>query len=193
MSAELQILTVKTKELKDATNGIFDVTAVVVADTPILCSIRTTEDLINIEAKYGLEIAEDALKIIRSSDKEFIKESGGISNALENVVAEIRDETTIENAIYNLERTSGATKVDIHHVFPDIIDNYVGDAIEFSIPTKGPGGIVIRQSKLYQVEGSLNGKSGVFEWIIDQNKVTHRRFIPNGKITGYPNQISNKS
>ena len=38
MSAELQILTVKTKELKDATNGIFDVTAVVVADTPILCS-----------------------------------------------------------------------------------------------------------------------------------------------------------
>lgn len=33
-----------------------------------------------------------------------------------------------------------------------------------------------------------NGKKGVFEWIYDSSKgVTHRRFIPNGKITGRPN------
>lgn len=41
---------------------------------------------------------------------------------------------------------------------------------------------------LYQLQGSLNGKKGVFEWIYDNSKgVTHRRFIPNGKITGRPN------
>jgi hypothetical protein len=41
---------------------------------------------------------------------------------------------------------------------------------------------------LYQIEGSLNGKKGIFEWILDPEKgVTHRRFIPNGKITGKPN------
>jgi len=189
MSTELQVLAAKSREIKSAANGIFDVTSVAVVDAPILCSIRTTEDIIDIANKYGIEVTEKSLEIVKSSNKEI----GSISNTLEKAVAEIRDETTIENAIHNLERTSGAAKVDIHHAFPDIIDNYVGDAIEFSISTKGPGGIVIRQSKLYQVKGSLNGKSGVFEWIIDQNKVTHRRFIPNGKITGYSNQIPNKS
>lgn len=57
-----------------------------------------------------------------------------------------------------------------------------------TIPTKGPGGTVVRRSELYQVEGSLNGKEGVFEWIIDQGQMTHRRFIPGGRVTGYPNQ-----
>ena len=41
---------------------------------------------------------------------------------------------------------------------------------------------------LYQIEGSLNGKEGVFEWIVDPNNgVTHRNFIENGKVTGKPN------
>ena len=36
-------------------------------------------------------------------------------------------------------------------------------------------------------KGSLNGKKGIFEWIHDSSVgVTHRRFIPNGKITGIP-------
>jgi hypothetical protein len=74
---------------------------------------------------------------------------------------------------------------------PRVFD-YVEDATRFSIPTKGLGGPVVRQSDLYQIEGSLNGKQGVFEWIVDQGKVTHRRFIPNGQVTGFPNQIPSK-
>lgn len=89
-------------------------------------------------------------------------------------------------------RAGSATKTDLLHSFPNLVDNYAGDAAKFSIPTRGAGGVVIRQSSLYQVEGGLNNKPGVFEWIVDAGQVTHRRFIPNGKVTGFPNQISPK-
>jgi hypothetical protein len=71
----------------------------------------------------------------------------------------------------------------------DIIDNYAGEATRFDIPTKGPGGSIIRTSELRQIQGSNNGTEGIFEWIIDQGGVTHRRFIPGGRVTGLPNQI----
>ena len=89
----------------------------------------------------------------------------------------------ISNAIVNSKRIGAATKTDSHHAFNDIIDNYAGVAKTFSL--KG-GDDKIRT--LYQIQGSLNGKKGVFEWIHESTKgVTHRRFIPNGKITGKPN------
>ena len=105
----------------------------------------------------------------------------------------IRGTTDIENAVLGRIRTGSATKMDPHHAFPNLVDNYVGIAKKFDIPTKGPGGVIVRQSELYQIEGSLNGASGVFEWIVDQDCITHRRFIPNGGVTGFPNQIPKKS
>ncbi len=101
-------------------------------------------------------------------------------------------EAEINNGVLGLPRTGSATKVDPHHAFPDMVDNYVGDATKFNIPTKGPGGVVVGQSELYQLEGGLNGKQGVFEWIVNQGEVTHRRFIPNGKVTGFANQVLKK-
>ncbi|MGE8294905.1 MAG: hypothetical protein ACN6PH_05125 [Pseudomonas sp.] len=100
-----------------------------------------------------------------------------------------RKPVIVENEILGKERTGSANKTDPTHSFNDLIDNYAGDAQKFEIPTKGPGGITARTSELYQIEGSLNGKDGVFEWIVDQDRVTHRRFIPGGKITGFPNQV----
>ncbi|OMD43973.1 hypothetical protein BSK65_29650 [Paenibacillus odorifer] len=36
---------------------------------------------------------------------------------------------------------------------------------------------------------TIKDQNGIFEWIVDPTKgVTHRRFIPNGQITGLPNQ-----
>lgn len=36
---------------------------------------------------------------------------------------------------------------------------------------------------------TVKDHNGIFEWIVDSSDgVTHRRFIPNGEITGFPNQ-----
>ena len=46
---------------------------------------------------------------------------------------------------------------------------------------------------LTQVIGSFNNQQGIFEYIVDSgNKIKHQRFIPNGQITGYPNQKPTK-
>ena len=84
-------------------------------------------------------------------------------------------------------RIGSANKLpDGQHGFNNIIDNYAGDAARYEIPTKGAGGKVIRVSELRQIEGSNNGVAGVFEWIVDGDSVTHRRFIPGGRALGGP-------
>jgi hypothetical protein len=74
--------------------------------------------------------------------------------------------------------------LDTYHAFHDLVDNFARIAERFSL--KGKDGIL---RNLYQIEGSLNGIDGVFEWIVDPRPnygVTHRLFIKNGKITGRP-------
>lgn len=89
----------------------------------------------------------------------------------------------IRNPIVDSKRIGSALKTDSHHSFSDIIDNYAGQAKTFTL--KGGDG---KTRILYQLKGSLNGQKGIFEWIYDRTRgVTHRRFIPNGKITGRPN------
>jgi filamentous hemagglutinin len=67
-----------------------------------------------------------------------------------------------------------------------VVDNPA--AQQFTI--KGGDGVA---RELYQLPGELNGKSGVFEWMIDRSGtnpvIRHQRFIPGGSITGYPNQV----
>lgn len=88
------------------------------------------------------------------------------------------------NPVVESERVGSALKPDSDHAFPDIVDNYASYARQFSL-VGGDG----QQRSLFQLEGSLNGVAGVFEWIVDSGLgVTHRRFIRHGKITGKPNQ-----
>lgn len=91
----------------------------------------------------------------------------------------------INNPVLDNIRTGSALKDDSLHAFNDIIDNYVDYATKFSV-TGGDG----VERTLYQIEGSLNGKQGIFEWIVDPDPtkgVTHRRFIEGVGITGKPN------
>jgi len=83
--------------------------------------------------------------------------------------------------IEGLPRAGSALKVDDgdnpFHGFPGIIDNFSGD----SSVTELRHGVI-----LYQVEGSLNGVPGRFEWIVDDGAVTHRYFVKGGKLNGIP-------
>lgn len=130
------------------------------------------------------------------------KESKGVNkvvskNTVKNISHPVLDNTRSGSAL---------KKPDGQHGFNDIIDNYTPQAKEFEIV----GGDDVKR-KLYQIEGgmkyydykdvynkglrineritTIKDQNGVFEWIVDPTKgVTHRRFIPNGQITGSPNQ-----
>lgn len=87
-----------------------------------------------------------------------------------------------------LERTGSAlSKSDaLHRSVSWVVDNPA--AQRFAI--KGGDGV---GRELYQLPGEVNGKSGVFEWIIDRSGsnpvINHQRFIPGGSVTGFPNQV----
>ena len=84
--------------------------------------------------------------------------------------------STIKNDVIDLPRTGSALKTDPYHAFPNVVNNYAGYA------TKTP----ISNGTLYQLQGSLNGVSGRFEWIIQNQQVTHRMFVAGGGINGIP-------
>ena len=100
------------------------------------------------------------------------------------------ESVTIHNPVVDNARSGSAlwkseNMGDAQHHFSDIFDNHALDGSEFVLI--GDDG---HARTLYQVEGSLNGVDGVFEWIVDPDPakgVTHRRFIPGQGITGTPN------
>ncbi|WP_413366215.1 hypothetical protein [Lysinibacillus sp. 3P01SB] len=112
----------------------------------------------------------------------------------------------LKHPVLDNPRVGSALKDDFYHNFNDIIDNYADDAQRFDLPNKKG-----HMDSLYQIEGSVvkyetkyvkvknnasemiqtkETKDGVFEWVVDPktNTVTHRTFIPGGKVTGKINQ-----
>ncbi|ENS9271312.1 MafB family polymorphic toxin, partial [Neisseria gonorrhoeae] len=91
---------------------------------------------------------------------------------------------TAENIIA-ADRIGSGLKADTSHRAASFLSQeQLGAGRTFSIT--GGDGI---QRTLLQTKGSLNGQSGIYEYILDSNnKVTHQRFIKGGKITGQPNQ-----
>ena len=83
---------------------------------------------------------------------------------------------TIKNDIVVLPRTGSALKTDSYHAFPDIVDNYAQYATKTSL----------NSGTLYQLQGSLNGIEGRFEWIVQNQQVMHRMFVKGGGMNGIP-------
>ncbi|HEU0131100.1 MAG TPA: RHS repeat-associated core domain-containing protein [Mycobacteriales bacterium] len=90
-------------------------------------------------------------------------------------------------ALSQVERVGSALKDDVFHRAVSWVVDSPG-AQRFAV--KGGDGVT---RALYQLRGALNGKSGVFEWLLDASEsnpvITHQRFIPGGTITGFPNQV----
>ena len=91
--------------------------------------------------------------------------------------AQNKSEIIIRNDIIDLPRTRSALKLDPYHAFPNIVDNYANGAYQYPI----------NNATLYQIPGSLNGKEGRFEWIVQNQQITHRLFVEGG-INGVPNK-----
>ncbi|MBW3556066.1 MAG: hypothetical protein KY454_03905 [Actinobacteria bacterium] len=102
------------------------------------------------------------------------------------------DSTRLPFGVATLPRSGSALKIDPHHAFPDLVDSASVGGRRTLIPRRGPGGAVVGQDELVQRAGSLNGKDGVFEWIVREGEVVHRRFIPDGVVNGVPNQVPPK-
>jgi RHS repeat-associated protein len=83
------------------------------------------------------------------------------------------------NPIQGLPRTGSALKTDLYHGFPTAVDGFAS----FATSTQLESG-----ATLYQLEGSVNGVDGRFEWIVQNGNVTHRMFVPGGTINGVPIQ-----
>ncbi|MBC1490053.1 WXG100 family type VII secretion target, partial [Listeria sp. FSL L7-1485] len=158
--------------------------------------------------KFVYEGIEDANKIHKKADKvkDAEKSTKKASGANQKVISEL------ESPVLDGRRVESGAKVDDvkpiwgtdskgrpiiekefpqvakEHGFSDIIDNYSTAANEF--PLVGGDGL---DRKFFQIEGSNNGRKGVFEWIVEPNgDVSHRRFIDGGVLTGKPNQIPKK-
>jgi hypothetical protein len=89
-------------------------------------------------------------------------------------------------AMSQMDRVGSGLKDDpLHRATSWVVDDPA--AQQFTI-TGGDG--VPRT--LYQLPGEVNGKPGVFEWIVDSSGtdsvITHQRFIQGGQVTGLPNQ-----
>lgn len=158
-------------------------------------------EAVNAGAKYiyktpaGKYIVNKAGKVTTPTKTMLEKGSKeGLGNNLGALVSEAerksRKTVHINNPVLTNIRTGSASKQDALHAFNNIIDNYASYADEFDLV--GGDGI---SRKLYQIEGSLNEKKGIFEWIVDpdiKKGVTHRRFIEGVKVTGSPNAYIKK-
>ena len=87
---------------------------------------------------------------------------------------------TIHNDILDSPRTGSALKVDDVKPIYEINEKTGKPQIIKEFPA------TLNDATLYQLEGSLNGVEGRFEWIIQDGKVTHRMFIQNGAMNGVP-------
>lgn len=157
---------------------------------PLIGAVKYTDEVASL-VKGGTKLMDSGTEIVQETLKQsnHIDDLIDVSQTAIKQVDEVSKYSTnfisIENPILDNIRTGSALKIDELHAFNKIIDNYAGNAHKFSII--GNDGI---ERSLYQLNGSLNGKDGIFEWIVDPNPakgVTHRRFIEGVEITGRPN------
>ena len=142
-------------------------------------------DIHNIDPDTKLRLMAEAANIVKgfnagqdNRDRESLKPVADTPN---DGRRDERVSSTIHNDILDSPRIGSALTVDkikpTYAVDPKTGRTYMVQ--EFPAGAQAHG-------VLYQLEGSLNGVSGRFEWIIQDDQVTHRMFIQNGTMNGVP-------
>ncbi|MDR7811501.1 RHS repeat domain-containing protein [Lacrimispora sp.] len=117
---------------------------------------------------------EQARQLLQSQQMRAIEGAGKVMNP-----------SDAASKIVNAERTGTAlAKTDVYHTSASYLsESQLSAGKTFNIT--GGDGI---QRTLLQVEGGLNGKTGIFEYIIEPNgTVSHQLFKPGGIINGISN------
>jgi filamentous hemagglutinin len=130
-------------------------------------------------AAVGVAVAKSASHAVSSTAATAAKVEAA-------VVTGARGEASLAERILSAERSGTAlSKSDATHRAASFLTKEQLQAGQ-TFTIKGGDGVT---RELLQTPGGLNGKSGIFEYILDPTKgVTHQRFIEGGKITGFPNQ-----
>ncbi|GKW06305.1 hemagglutinin repeat-containing protein [Pectobacterium carotovorum] len=140
-------------------------------------------DIGKVESVSGNIIKNDILDNPRVGVGEKGSGSGNKVDQLPNKV--VTDIDGKEISIYPDKIKPMATQefpsVPKSHGFSDIVDNYADSAVKTPLNNG---------ATLYQLEGSLNGVPGRFEWILDPKLggVSHRMFVSGGTVNGVPSK-----
>ncbi|SCB84606.1 Pre-toxin domain with VENN motif-containing protein [Gilliamella bombicola] len=111
---------------------------------------------------------------------------GNAASKVVQKVAQLKTLSGVADKIIAYNRSGSSLKADpSHRAASFITKEQLKKGKVFTIT----GGDGVKRT-LLQTEGSFNGKSGIFEYIIDPKtqNITHQRFISGGKINGKPNQ-----
>jgi hypothetical protein len=144
-------------------------------------------------APQGAEVRKGSQ--LKTKQGRIGKKSGGkikpVKDAGNNIAT--KGDKPVLNDVNIGERTGSAVYKsrnvdDAQHFFTCLVDNYASRATKFRL--RGGDGVV---RNLWQIDGSLNGSSGIFEWIVEGTKVTHRRFIPGGTSMVFPINLLNET
>lgn len=135
--------------------------------------------------KYGLKVFKVGGKWVASK----INGAKATDPASNVVLFERQRAGYAAQEIRNAQPVGSALKDDPLHRAPSyVIDQIPEKGRTFTI--RGGDG---KSYNLTQMEGAVDGKPGIFEWLVNsKGELTHQRFIPAGKITGMPNQVPSK-
>ncbi|MCY1299515.1 hypothetical protein D9M70_490440 [compost metagenome] len=139
--------------------------------------------LMEVEKQAGSRIGADAVGAVLSKGA---KETGSASNM---VLFERQRAGYAAQEIRNAQPIGSALKDDPLHRAPSYVIDQIPEKGRLFTIRGGDG----KSYKLTQMEGAVDGRSGIFEWLVNsKGELTHQRFIPDGRITGTPNQIPSR-